>query len=363
MIDPKGMVSDPVYDHLFLVSNGDNTVDIFQESTITTNPLPLRKLSVGRSPFGIGMVNAKVYVANFGSASVSVISTASMTRLYDIPLNTCGGEPAHLAVNPNTNLVYVALHAAARVAVIDATTDSVIKCIPVTTGAGTFGGTFGIAVHPASNTIFVGNRDTRDLWRIDGYTHIAAQVPNGTNGGAPYYIGVSNTTDKLFMMVGADPDIPNDLYVYDIDYWNGSLSNQTIVRVGNTDDGGFVIQSQCSGRIYIAETFDNSLRILNSDLSLYAVITPASGLIDGGPFGLLENVMLRRIYVSNKPMNTLSILNECPGPLAAPTPARTRTPTRTRTPSAMPTPVRSPTGTATPTRTATATVTRMPTPK
>ncbi|MDE3087943.1 MAG: DUF11 domain-containing protein, partial [Chloroflexota bacterium] len=91
IVDPKGMVSDAGRDRLYLVNNGDSSVTVFRESTITSNPTMLAKISVGTSPFGIGMVDDKVYVANsggMGPSSVSVISAATMTKVRDIPLSS-----------------------------------------------------------------------------------------------------------------------------------------------------------------------------------------------------------------------------------------------------------------------------------
>jgi DNA-binding beta-propeller fold protein YncE len=277
------------------------------------------------------------------------------------------------------------MHGSGRVAVIDSLSDSLVACVTTNTGA------FGIAAHPASNSIFVGNRDGLDLWRINGATNTATPVKdwsNGKGGGSPFYVGVNPATNLLFAMVGLpSSDIPNKLYVYSID-GAGNLSNERVAAIGNTDDGGFVVQSQCSGNIFIAETADNQVRILTSNLSSYGVVTEASGLVGHGPFGLLENPTLKRVYVSNKPANTLSVLNECPGPLApaamqamtpvasatlppasktptmqAPltkTPAPTLTSTKTLmpkpAPTITPTPTNAPASTLTPTRTATPTV-------
>ncbi|MEW5716992.1 MAG: isopeptide-forming domain-containing fimbrial protein [Chloroflexota bacterium] len=387
LVDPKGMVSDPTRDRLWLASHYDNSVVVFTESTITaTVPTLLAKITVGTKPFGIGLIDDKVYTANTGNpgpSSVSVISAASMTVLKTISLSGCGSEATHLAVNPNTHRVYIAMHSnPGRVAVINTTTDSLAACISVETGA------FGIAAHPASNSIYVGSRDGLKLQRIDGATNNVTLTTNSWNGsGSPFYVGINPTTNLLFAMVGIpDHNVPNKLYVYSID-GSGNLSNERIASVGNTDDGGFVVQSQCSGNIFVAETAQNQVRILTSDLASYGVVTEASGLVGHGPFGLLENPTLRRVYVSNKPANTLSVLTECPGPLAprlmAPmtpipsatptiaiktvTPTRTLTATvaltKTKTPTVAPSATIAPTRSATPSRTPaiTQTPTRTPT--
>jgi hypothetical protein len=300
------------------------------------------------------MVDDKIYVANNGGSSpstVSVVGAGTMTKQTDIQLNTCGSGATHLAINPTTHRVYVSLYGSARVAVINSLTDTLVDCVAVNSGA------FGIAAHPASNSIFVGNRDGLDLWRIDGNTNTATQVvnwSNGNGGGSPYYVGINLTTNLLFAMVGLpSSDVPNQLYVYPIDT-AGNLSAPSIATTSNTDDGGFVIQSQCSGMIYVAETANNSVRILNADLTLNSIVTSASGQIDRGPFGLLENPTLKRIYISNKPSNTLSMLSECTGLTsgrvvsnATATPSRTSTSIRPTTTSTVVPPIATPSRTST----------------
>ena len=189
---------------------------------------------------------------------------------------------------------------------IDSATDTIVACVPVETNP------FGIAVHPASNTIFVGNRAGLDLWKIDGTTNQAERLfryADGKGGGAPYYVYVNPLTNKLFVTVGLpSSDIPNKLFVYNIDD-AGNLNNETMFSIGDTGEGGFVVQSQC-GLIYIAEETENTVRVLNADLSLNTVLTGAQG-IGEGPYAVAESPVLRRLYVANKLSNTFTAMPIC----------------------------------------------------
>jgi len=301
------MVVDSARNHIFVTSQEDSTVIVGDETLLTE----VARIPVSSRPSGIAMLNDRVYVGMAGSRSVAsnltVIDAATLTAIKQIPFGSCEGSAQHVAVNPLTHRVYVALHGNGRVAVIDGDTDTMITCVSTNTGS------FGIATHPASNSIFVGNRDGLDLWRIDGATNTATRVVNwadGKGGGSPYYIAVNPTTNKLFAMVGLpNADVPNQLYVYDIGT-NGALSSAGTVTVGNTGEGGFVLQSQCSGLIYIAETGDNTMRVLNSNLTLNRLLTQADG-VGQGPFGLAEGLALGRIYLSNQVSNSLSVFPEC----------------------------------------------------
>jgi hypothetical protein len=312
----KGIVSDSLRHHLFVAGYTANSVTVFDE---TITPLSLiTTVPVGTGPFGIGLVDDKVYVANWGSqfepSSVTVISAQTLQKVTDISVASCGGSATHIAVDPSAHRVYVSIYAnPGRVAVIKSTDDSLMTCAETNTG------TFGIATHPASFSIFSGNRDGLDLWRIDSKTNMGTPVLDWRtgSGGSPYFVSVNPSTNRLFALVGLpDSSIPNRLYAYSIDT-SGSLNAAGVVTVGNTDDGGYVLQatSQCSsntGLIYVAATFENTVWILNSDLSHRSTLNAADG-IGEGPFSLAEDPVLRRIYVGNKGDGTLSVLDACTG--------------------------------------------------
>ncbi len=76
---------------------------------------------------------------------------------------------------------------------------------------------------------------------------------------------------------------------------NGQLGSPTILTVGNTTDGGGILVSQKDGRIYIAETADNQVLVLNGDLSLNSILS--TGL---QPYALAENPTLGVIYLGDR---------------------------------------------------------------
>ena len=87
-------------------------------------------ISVGNSPFGVA-VNPNTnlaYVANSNSSTVSVIDGKTNSVIATIPV---GNSPFGVAVNPNTNLAYVAATNSHLIYVIDGNTNSVVKNITV----------------------------------------------------------------------------------------------------------------------------------------------------------------------------------------------------------------------------------------
>jgi YVTN family beta-propeller protein len=77
----------------------------------------------------------------------------------DIPI---GGSPTGIAVNPNTDTIFVTDRESGSISVIDAQTNNIIKEIPIG------GSPTGIAVNPDTNTIYVINGDSSSVSVIDG---------------------------------------------------------------------------------------------------------------------------------------------------------------------------------------------------
>jgi hypothetical protein len=314
---PYALVSDSARSQLFLADNATNSsVFVLNENGMTT----LAQIPLSRTlSFGIGLFNDKVYVSNWGGqfdpSSVSVISATTRAKIKDIPINACGGQAAHLAINPTTGYIYVAMHAGigtGMVAVISSTTDALVACVPTNTGA------FGVAVHPGSNSIFVGNRDGLDLWRIDGATNLAMRVKDfrqtpDLGGGSPYYVGAHPISNTLFVMVGLpNSDVPDKLFVYDIQA-SGTITNERVVQVGNTNEGGYVLQSSSScaaGLIFVAATATNEVWILNRDLTTRKRLSGNDG-IGAQPIAIAENTLLKRIYVGNKQSQSITLVDIC----------------------------------------------------
>jgi YVTN family beta-propeller protein len=105
---------------------------------------------VGTGPFGVAAnpAGTRVYVANSGSNTVSVIDTTTLTVSATVPVGT---QPVGVAVNPGGTRVYVANNASNTVSVIDTTTLTVSATVPVGTLP------VGVAVNPAGTRVYVAN--------------------------------------------------------------------------------------------------------------------------------------------------------------------------------------------------------------
>jgi YVTN family beta-propeller protein len=130
----------------------------------------------------------RIYVANQGSNSVSVIDGATNLVVATV---TVGSQPAGIAVNPNTGRVYVTNTSAGTVSVIDGTKN----VVTATVGVGT--NPKGVAVNTTSDRVFVANSGSSSVSVIDGVTN--AVVGTVTVGLAPYGVAANPNTNRVYV--------------------------------------------------------------------------------------------------------------------------------------------------------------------
>ena len=108
----------PIYTSLPSKTFSFNLTGYLQNATVPGSNTPSATITVGTNPAAVA-VNSQtntVYVANEGSNSVSVIDGATNTVTTTI---TVGSNPYGVAVNETTNTVYVANEGSNSVSVLD----------------------------------------------------------------------------------------------------------------------------------------------------------------------------------------------------------------------------------------------------
>jgi len=175
----------------YFVNAGNGTVGVVQTSTNTlcntgncsrsgTYPVP-----VGSIPSGLAILpnGAKVYVANYGSNTVSVINTTtdslcteaacSSTATYPIALAS-GSGPRSVAVSADGSKVYVVDQTSGTVAVIKTSTDTL--CTPSTCSSSAAypiavgPGIWGISISPDGTKAYVVNQGSGTVSTINTTT-------------------------------------------------------------------------------------------------------------------------------------------------------------------------------------------------
>jgi YVTN family beta-propeller protein len=129
-----------------------STVGSVREVSAATSPTVISTIPIGAgsSPFGVA-VNTntnRIYVGNNSTNNVAVIDGASNAVVATVSV---GGDPSAVAVNSNTNRIYVAM-ANNAVSVIDGASNTLVATLNVGEAP------VGVAVNPNTNRIYVANR-------------------------------------------------------------------------------------------------------------------------------------------------------------------------------------------------------------
>lgn len=297
----KEIVFDDGTDQLFVADRDANRVNVYNANTLAAQS----GIPVGTQPFGMATLNGLVYAANYDSNSISVINASTQTVVKTIALGDCGNQPSHLAVNPLTNKLYVTMHDIGRVAVINTSTNAYSHCV-----YGVNGGAFGIAVNPTLNRIYVTGRDSFDVRVIDGATDTLLTDPQIEFDGSPYQVAADPNTNRIYVAVSTPDDdfeVVTNLYVYTVTADTITPVAGSPFPISNNHDGGGIAASPCSGKIYIAESANNTVRVLNSNLTVNTVLNQGAG---ADPYGLTFGN--GKVYITNRGISTISAIADCP---------------------------------------------------
>ena len=136
---PTFSIVDPTLNRLYVVNTGDNTVSVFNSSSVSTGatpPIPLlATVAVGTTPIGLTPLadGTKFYTANSGSNDVTVVSANSYSVLKTISLGTTTATPVYIASDPTASKVYVANQATSETTIIQTSNDTITLTIAAPT--------------------------------------------------------------------------------------------------------------------------------------------------------------------------------------------------------------------------------------
>ena len=165
---PTAVATDPRSGRVYVANSGSLSVSVLDGATrqvVATVALPSR-------PWGVALNQrtGRVYVTTAESA-VTVIDSATNAVSATIPVPS---RPWGVAINHRANRVYVAM-SDASVAVIDGERDAVVASIPVPARP------WAVAVIPETSRIYVTSQESGTLAVIDGQAaSVVAQVDLGT---------------------------------------------------------------------------------------------------------------------------------------------------------------------------------------
>jgi len=204
----------------------------------------------------------------------------AQTLITNVPV---GSYPVAVAVNTQTNKIYVVNQSSNNVTVIDGATN-----LPATVGVGT--SPTALAINPVTNKIYVTNGDGNSVTVIDGATNSTTTVSAGFY---PVAIDVNPVTNQIYV---ANFDSANVTVI------DGASNTIRTIGVGTTPWA--VAVNALTNLIYVANYGTGTVSVINGATGTTATITVGSR-----PRAIAVNVLTNQIYVANFGSNTVSIID------------------------------------------------------
>ncbi|MCI4356060.1 MAG: YncE family protein [Thermoplasmata archaeon] len=146
---PEGIVSDPTNGLVYVSDVYDNSLWTINASTLTSNRLLTLPNYSQPSALAYDAKDGRIFVAEYGSANVSVLNSSSnMLLSTTIPV---GSNPQALAYDSVNGLLYVACSASNNVTVVNGSTLAVVGSVPTDVGP------VALSLDTNASTLFVAN--------------------------------------------------------------------------------------------------------------------------------------------------------------------------------------------------------------
>ncbi len=250
-------------------------------------------IPVGILPNGIAINENtnRIYVANEIDNTVSVIDGSTNSVIATVAV---GSEPTGIGVNPVTNKIYVVNHSGGSpVSVIDGNTNTVIAEVPVDINA------FGIAVNPNTNLIYItvqtGRRDGAYVDVIDGSSDtLVSTIPYASLDVYPNGIVVNPITNLIYVA-----DNNNLIQVID---GNTNAPIQSITDITSWSNSFNIAINSDTNRVYIASAIVGGSAIAIIDGESNTILDRISVPSPGGnafPFAIGVNPSTNHIFIGN----------------------------------------------------------------
>ncbi len=239
------------------------------------------KVGSGPEAVAVNPQTNRVYVANSGESSVTVIDGANGAVLATV---RTGSNCNAIAVNPATNKIYTTNNFGHSVTVIDGATNE-----PSTFRIGQ--GPRGIAVNPVTNKVYTANYGSRDATEIDGATNAVTSIPTGKH---PWAIAVDSRANKTYV-VNEDSATVSIL--------DGATGAVRHVAVGDVPFA--VAVNPTTNRAYVLSYAGSSMAVIDGATAAVTKTVPLAA----HPSAVAVNRTTNQIYVANQRAATVTVFD------------------------------------------------------
>ncbi len=298
---PNGLDVDQFTGRVYVTGRDTGRVYVLDSGSFTV----VDSAAVGNLPWGVAVHAGKVYVANFGDRSISVLDAATLAVRGVIPVR---GSPTFIKRNPVTGRVIAVTYGGGayddnRVIVINTEDDSVEA--DVHAGGG---GAWGLAVNANLNRVYVTTRDSGTLITFDGdngYAQIGTQTEYACPEpkSSPYGMDFDPVMNKLYVACALADNV--DRAVIYRTTANG-LERQALVGIGNggPDGGGGVAVDSTTGHVFFTNSAANTVSVVSGATNSVIGTTP----VGNNPFSAAVNPYTQQVFIGNRGDNSIHVL-------------------------------------------------------
>jgi YVTN family beta-propeller protein len=308
-LNPTALAVNPVTNKVYVANSGADTVTVINANSGST-----ATVAVGDFPnwVAINPETNKIYVSNLIGASTSIIRGATDT----VSTTTASGGGGWTAINPLINTAYVIRYGGS-----DEVNTIQDEHYEVTSATRSYE-PVSIAVNPVNNWMYVAHKTTGDIVAMDitvPQPYPPLYCPDGAGGfkpqppippfgtpdtyrqpcidipGTPVAVAINPLTNKIYAVTSA----PAQVHVI-----NGANSTFTsLTPSGTPGEAKTIAVNPITNKIYAA--FRNSVVVVDGASNAMTVIPAGSGA--GGPVAIGINVLTNMIYVPSADGTLLSI--------------------------------------------------------
>lgn len=336
---PAAAVVDQASDTVYVPNSNDNTVSVTNGASCNAKVTwgcrqTAPAVAVGAGPVWAALDSAThtLYVANDGDDTVSVIDTVTCNAIHTLGCNqtpptvAVGSAPVGVAIDQQTDTVYVANYNDNTVSVIDGATCNA----GVTKGCGQTAPTVAVgdgpdvpAVNETTDTVYVPNSGANTVSVIDGATCNATVTsgcgltpPTVTVGNNPDAVAVDPGTHTVYAAnTGSEGSGFGSVSVInaatcDAEVSSGCGQTPPTVAVGAGPDSLAI--NQATGLIFVANSDDDTLSMIDGATCNAEITAGCDGAlatipVGGDPSGPAVNQATDAVYVPNHADNNMSV--------------------------------------------------------
>jgi len=294
---PSAVAVNPKTNKIYVANNKSKNVTVIDGNTNKTTTV-----AVGHEPVAVAVNQStnKIYVLNQkgkaapdavnadGTGSVTVIDGAT-NKTTTVPVDS---EPGALAINEQTNKIYVANAGSNDVTVIDGKTNKPTNVELQKDGAEQPNLVLGpqdVRVNPVTDTIYVTGSQNNTIAVIDGKTNnftillTEGGSPTAPSGLTPTGMAVDTTRNKVYTA---------NLTSNDVTVMDGTTNAMSPVPLVDVQDPYTVAVNAITNKIYVANLTSKSVTVIDGATNKAVTI----GDLPGKPHDVVVNPVTNKIY-------------------------------------------------------------------